>query len=91
MEILTILKRYQKYKKLRAEEHAYKLLFRKKAREINEQVDALYKMLPHLPKPQKIEEQVERPKAIIPQKKRDDLEIEIEEIKRKLQLLNDQE
>lgn len=90
MEILTIMKRYQKYKKLRAEEHAYKLLFKRKVKEINEAMEALYKLLPHIPKPHIEEEkQVVRKPTPIPQKKRDELEEEILEIQRKLSLLND--
>lgn len=84
MEILTIMKRYQKYKKLRAEEHAYKLLFKRKVKEINEAMENLYKMLPHIPKPH-VEHVEAKPKAApIPQPKRDSLEAEIEDIKRKL-------
>lgn len=84
MEILSIMKRYQKYKLLRKEELALKSLFRKKVTELEEELKLLDKLIPrqHMPK---IEP--ETAKLKLAEKTKFDLEAEIESIKRKLEQL----
>ncbi len=83
MEILTILQKIKSYKKLRKGEFALKRILRKKVEEVQETLKNLEKILP--------ETKQDKFKAVRinkTQKKRKDLEFEIEEIKRKISELH---
>lgn len=84
MEILSIMKRYQKYKDLRKQELALKSMLRRKVLEINEELRLLDRLLPRT-RIEKIE--VDTAKLATRSVKRRDLEAEIEEIKRKIERL----
>lgn len=84
MEILNVMKRYQRFKELRKQELALKGILKRKIAEVTEEVHVLDKALPRAP--------VERPEEektrfMVPVKKKRDLEAEIEEIKRKIERL----
>ena len=83
MDLLNIIKRYQRYSLLRKEELALKVLLRKKINELWEEIKHLEKVLPHV---KHIKEQKTIEKKVLP-KKRSELELEIEEISRKLETL----
>lgn len=87
MEILSIMKRYQKYKELRKQELALKSILRRKINEINEEVRLLDKTLPRATKEKREEETLSIVGKVV---KRRDLESEIEEIKRKIQRLQEE-
>lgn len=86
MEMLSIMKRYQKYKELRKQELALKSMLKRKIAEINEEITIIDRTLPRMK--EKTEE--EKTKSIVAVKKRSDLESEIEEIKRKIQRLQEE-
>ena len=86
MEILSIMKRYQSYKKLRKLELALKSLLRKKITEVNQEVEIIDRVIPHVKKMDRPQE--EKEKILAGAQKRDNLELEIEEIKRKIERLN---
>ncbi len=83
MEILEIIKKIREYQKVREEKLAIKLLIKKKANEAIEELKALYKQLPSIN--EKAKEELEEIKH--EHKKREDLELEIEEIKRQIEKL----
>jgi hypothetical protein len=78
MELLSILKRYRSYKQLRKQELAIKVLLRKKIRELKAELKTFNELLP------KVDEEEIHAKAIGEPKRRFELEMEIDEIKRKL-------
>lgn len=84
MEMLSIMKRYQKYKELRKQELALKSILRRKILEINEEMRLIDRLLPKT-KTERIEE--DTAKLATRSVKRRDLEAEIEEIKRKIERL----
>lgn len=83
METLNIMKRYQKYKELRKQELALKSILKRKIGEVREELAVVDRSLPRMK--EKTEEDVQIAKT--PIKKRHDLEFEIEEIKRKIERL----
>ncbi|MCH7567956.1 MAG: hypothetical protein IIA87_00910 [Nanoarchaeota archaeon] len=82
MELLTIIKRYQEYKKLRKKELALKNQLRKKVNEMQQEMKSLDKLFPTV----KHESYHTRTIKKTP-KKRDELDLEIEEIRTKLKAL----
>ena len=79
MELLTIVKRYQEYKKFRKQELALKKLLGEKANEVHAEIENFSLTLP------KTKQEVFKPVEIRKsQKKRKDLEFEIEEIRSKI-------
>lgn len=84
METLSIMKRYQKYKELRRQELALKSILKRKIGEINEEIKIIDRTLPRMK-----EKTEEEEKITITPKKRRDLEAEIEEIKRKIERLQE--
>jgi hypothetical protein len=95
MEMLNTIKNYQLYKKYRKEEIALKKLLKKKILEIQDHVTELCRHMPHVhiekPKP------IEVPRAPAPAKprlppepKRDKLDEEIFNIKRRLAALQNE-
>ena len=91
IEILTILKRYQKYKTLRKQELDMKNAFNRLVSEVQEEMKILDKHLPHVHKAylQKQDSPREKPTSNASQetKERNDLEMEIRSIKDKLSSL----
>jgi len=88
MEVLQMVKRYQVYKKLRKEELALKNLLRKKIAEVKEQLQFLSHKLP----PVNFERLGFEPRQkLSPEqlKKRNKLDDEIEDIKKRLLALQD--
>ena len=85
MEILSIVRRYQKYKQYRKEELALKSIFRKKILEVNEEFKIIERLMPRTHVEQRIEQANKN--LEISAKKKYDLEAEIEEIRRKLESL----
>ena len=83
METLNIMKRYQKYKELRKQELALKSILKRKIGEVREELSVIDRSLPRMKEKTEEDNQVIR----IPIKKRHDLESEIEEIKRKIERL----
>lgn len=84
MEILSILQKYQNYKKLRAQELALKTALKRYIKLLNEEVVILDKLLPHV----KFESIKEEPKInASTDKKRRSLEVQIDEIKKKIESL----
>jgi len=84
LEILSILKRYQTYKKLRKEELKLKALLKKTINDTREEISKVDKLLPKT-KDDKFSS-VDLSHA---QKARKDLEGEIEEIKRRIMALQE--
>ena len=84
IEILTIAKRYQKYKQLRKQELTLKGALRRKVTELNEEIKILDRALPNL---KHHSPETDKAQAISSVKNRSDLESEISEIKRKLERL----
>ena len=84
MEILTIIKRYQKYKELRKKELSLKGMLRRAITELEEHVKILDSALPKI-KLQHTEE--EKFKVVESAKKRNDLETEILEIQQQISRL----
>lgn len=85
MEILTIMKRYHQFGKLRSTEIMLKNALRRKLGEINEEMQIIDRILPNAPKQEKT--MLKKISSMAISKKRRDLEIEIDEIKRKLERL----
>lgn len=84
MEVLSILQKYQKYKKLRTQELALKTALKRYIKLLNEDVEILDKLLPHV----KFERIKEEPKLNAnTDKKRRSLEIQIDDIKKKIDSL----
>jgi hypothetical protein len=82
MEVLSILQKYQKYKKLRVQELSLKTALKRYIRLLNEEIEILDKLLPHV----KFERIKEEPKLNAnTDKKRRSLEIQIDDIKKKIQ------
>ncbi len=84
IELLSIIKRYQKFKDLRKKELSLKALLRRTITELNEEIKIIDASLPKI-KEQKTEE--ESFKMLNTAKKRKDIETEILEIKRQLEKL----
>lgn len=86
IEILSIMKRYQKFKELRKQELALKGILRRKISEFAEEIKIIDKVLPkaHV---ERTEE--EKEKVVVNAKKRRDLEAEINDIKRKIERLQE--
>jgi hypothetical protein len=85
MEVLTTIKRYQLYKKLRKEELALKSLLKKKVNELKDELKSLDHMLPHV----KLHKQIE-PMRIVDRRtllKSNKLEEQITDIKNRLAAL----
>jgi hypothetical protein len=84
MSVLNMIKRSHEFSKLRKVEFELKGLFKRKIDEISSMLLELDKIVPKM----KIEPMIEKaPKNGLYQKKREELEVEIEEIKQKLALL----
>jgi hypothetical protein len=84
MEILSILKKYQEYKKLRTQELSLKTALKRYIKLLNEEVEILDKALPHV----KFERIREEPKVrASTENKNRSLEIQIDDLKRKIQNL----
>lgn len=91
MEILTALKKYESYKKLRKEELAVKNLLKKTISQLNEKIKVFDNLLPQLPKEQIPKFQANNAKPLQITKtmqKRDVLEEQIEDLRRKISALN---
>ena len=84
IEILTIAKRYQKFKELRKRELTLKAALRRKVTELHEEIKIIDMALPNL---KTRSPETEKAKAVSGMKERSDLESEIGEIKRKLERL----
>ena len=87
IEILTILKRYQKYKILRKQESEMKNAFKRLVGEIEEELKIIEKHLPHGHKAyikQPRQTAIQKTKTIEEIKERNELEMEINDIKQKL-------
>ncbi len=85
MEILTALKKYEVYKKLRKEEFAVKNLLKKTVVQLNEEMKILDNLLPQMPKePHAFQEDPRKQVIKIPVTKRDIIEEQIEELQRKI-------
>ncbi len=84
MDLLSIMKNYENFKELRKKELAYKSALKRKLTEIKEAMEELEKLLP---KTHPHETQAEKAKLISKAKTRYDLESEIEDIQRKLAML----
>jgi predicted phage gp36 major capsid-like protein len=79
MELLNTIKTYQRYKKIKKETKALKSLLRRTVTELYEELKTLDSLLPHT------KHNTSRPFQIDKtQRKRKDLEDEIDEIKRKI-------
>lgn len=87
MEILNVMKRYQKYKELRKQELALKSILRRKIIEVQEEIRLLDKILPKVHIEKTEEETAKITSHVV---KRRDLESEIEEIKRKIERLQEE-
>ena len=83
MSLLNVLKRSREFNKLRKVEVELKGLFKRKMDDISNDLLELDKILPKM----QIERVVEKHTKDNSRKKRDELEVEIEEIKQKLALL----
>ncbi|MEK6858764.1 MAG: hypothetical protein AABX53_02530 [Nanoarchaeota archaeon] len=83
METLNIMKRYQKYKELRKQELALKSILKRKIGEVREELSVIDRSLPRMKEKTEDDNQITK----VPVKKRHDLEFEIEEIKRKIERL----
>src|SRR3989344_2080633 len=81
IEILTIMKRYQQFKKLRKQELMMKTAFKRALSEINEHMKIIERTLPHVKRHKTESEKIS---TKIPDKVRQDLEQEIMDIKSKL-------
>ena len=79
MELLTVLKRYKRYKKLRKEELALKKLLSKVINEIHEEIKKFNESIPHIKEEKYLSEEISGRK-----KQRSELEDEIDEIRRKI-------
>jgi len=79
MELLTVLRRYEKYKNLRTQELALKALLKKAILELKESVRGLNRNLPTIKADEFSFVEISKER-----KKRDELEEEIAEIKRKI-------
>lgn len=82
-ELLETIKRYEKYKKFRKQELSLKNLLKKVVVDLQEEVKTFDKFMPHIH-----QEKREVPKIPQSQKKRRDLDMEIEEIRRKIAALS---
>jgi predicted RNase H-like nuclease (RuvC/YqgF family) len=80
MELLSITQRYQTYKKLRKEELNLKTLLKRKITELKKEVKELDAILPRVAR----EHASFGPKDKVSGKKKSELDMEIEEIKRKI-------
>ena len=80
--LLDTIKRSQNYKELRKEELAAKILLKKKALEAIDQIKVLKKVLPKTHTQEK-----EEPEKRTNKERRQDLELEIDEILRKIERL----
>jgi len=80
INIIRITKRIKKYQELRNEETAAKIILKRKVAEIIDELKNLKKILPKEKNPKEIKEKTD-------QKRHKDLELEIEEIKRKIERL----
>lgn len=83
MEILTLIQHIRAYKKLRTDELALKILLKKKSEEITAELKVLDSLLPK----EKYEKE-ESPEQKVVGKQRQDLELEIAEIQRKIATLS---
>ena len=83
MEVLTTIKRYQLYKKLRNEENALKSLLKKKINELKDEIKSLDHILPHV-KIHKEEVHIIDRRTLAKRSKLDD---QIADIKRRLAAL----
>jgi len=84
MEMLTIMKRYQKFKELRKQELALKSILKRKIMEMNEEIKIADRVLPKA-KTERTDEEKER--VMLAVKGRRTFESEIDEIKRKIERL----
>lgn len=83
INILEIVKKMREYQKIREEKLAVKMLIKKKASEAIEELKGLYKQLPSVN--EKVKEELEEIKH--EHRNREDLELEIEQIKRQIEKL----
>ncbi|NCN99459.1 hypothetical protein COU62_00175 [Candidatus Pacearchaeota archaeon CG10_big_fil_rev_8_21_14_0_10_35_219] len=81
--LLDSIKRMQNYKELRKEELAAKIVLKKKANEAVDEIKVLEKVLPKT----KDTKDEEEPKKKTSTERRQDLELEIDEIMRKIETL----
>ena len=85
IHLLTIMKKYESYKKLRKEEFMLKIHLRRLTTELMEQLALLDKALPQVKFTHTV---IDKTRMIMEGKKRHDLESEIKEIQHKLSRLN---
>ncbi len=84
INILDLIKRLQESKKIKDEKLAIKLLIRKKANEAIEELKSLYKLLPQIREDSSETDYEIKTK----ERRREDLELEIESIRRQIERLN---